>query len=337
MTVDPPLVTIAIPVWNESELLPGLLRDLRAQTYADDRLQILILDGASTDGTLALAQDAARADSRIEVLNNHRRNAAAALNLALAQARGQYLVRLDARTRPAADYVQRCVDRLTEGRWAGVSGPQRATGDSQAGQTYALALNHPFGVGRPQYRRATQPVESETLYLGAYPVAQLRSIGGWDEEMQANEDYEMNMRLRRSGGRLFVDPAIRSDYLVRDNLLQLAQQYARYGAWRTVTWRRHPGAMRLRHAIPALFVLALALALLALPWSLWPLAMMALPYLLVDLIVSLQLGLRHRLSAIPRLLITFPAIHLAWGFSFWRALVRPPASPATANEPTRPA
>lgn len=323
-----PTVTVAVPLWNDAGLLPGLFAALLAQDYPADRLQILLLDGGSSDGAAELARDFAAAQAHATLLSNPRRLAVAALNLALTHATGEVFVRLDARTRPALDYISRGVALLAATGAAGVAGPQIASSHTRRGRAIALALNHPLGVGGARYRQARTPQPSETLYLGIYPVGWLRRVGGWDERFAANEDYDLNTRLRQAGGQLIVDPAIRSAYLARDSLAALARQYARYGAWRTVTWRKHPGAMRLRHLAPAALTAALGLGLLALPLSPWPLLLILSCYLLPLMAVAALLARRHRLTLFPTLLAAFLIIHLAWGLAFWPAWLHPPRANA---------
>lgn len=319
-----PFVTVAVPLWNEARRLPGLLACLEAQTYPADRLEVFWVDGGSEDGTRELIDAAVATHPRWYRLDNPHRLPAAALNLALAQARGEVFLRLDARTRPAPDYIARCVAALQGGPWAGVAGPQTAVGETAAAQTHALALNHPLGTGAATYRRATRPTPSETLYLGAYRTAWLRRVGGWDETLGATEDYELNLRLRHEGGHLLVDPSIRSAYLARETLAELAAQYFRNGAWRTVIWRRHGDAVRGRHLVPALFFLVFITASVAAPLTPWPLLVVGGTYAGTVLAVSLALGRRHGWRYVPRLLLTFPTLHLAYGAGFWWGWLRPP-------------
>ncbi|MBX7234924.1 MAG: glycosyltransferase [Caldilineales bacterium] len=323
-----PVVTIAIPLRDEAPRLPGLLDAVLAQDYPAEDMQILLIDGGSQDETRRLAAAAAARNHHLAVLDNPRRLAASGLNLALAQAVGEVFVRLDARTRPAPDYVTCCIRALTsggaDGFLAGVGGPQLATGETPSARIHALALNHPFGVGSPAYRRASRPQRSETIYLGAYRTAWLHRVRGWDESFAFNEDYEINTRLRQAGAWLLVDPAIRCHYLARESCGQLARQYFHFGAWRTVTIRRHRDAWRWRHLAPALLAAAFLLALLLAVWSLWPLVGLLGVYLGLDLAVSLQIGLRHGFSAVPRLLAVFPLLHLSWGAGFWLGVIRSP-------------
>ena len=312
------MVTIAIPLLNEAQLLPGLVKALRAQTWPREEMEILFVDGGSEDGTRDIIQAALREFPRARLLENPQRLAAAGLNQALAHARGEFFLRLDARARPASDYVEKCVAHLQTTMWAGVAGPQIAVGRNEAGRAIALALNHPLGTGSPIYRRAQKPAESDTLYLGAYLTPRLRAIGGWDARFAANEDYELNLRLRQAGGRLLVIPDIRIEYVARDSLRDLARQYARYGSWRFVTWRKHPQAMRLRHVLPALWGAVLFISLLLLPFSPWPLTLTLIPYLLLITLVALYLSAPHGWHLLPRLWLAFPTIHLSWAAGFWR-------------------
>lgn len=325
-----PLVTIAVPLLDEAARLPGLLAAIQAQDYPAQNIRLVLVDGGSQDGSRQLAEKAAAENPHTTVLDNPRRLAAAGLNLALAHAEGEIFLRLDARTRPSPQYVSACILALqtggTDGFLAGVAGPQLAVGESPAARIHALALNHPFGAGGPAYRRAARPQESETIYLGAYRVEWLRRLGGWDEAFAANEDYELNTRLREAGGRLLVDPAISCRYLARDSLRQLARQYFRYGVWRTATIRRHHRAWRWRHLAPALLTAAIAIAVLLIPCSPLPLAALAAVYLGLDCVASLSLALRHGPGALPRLFVVFPILHLSWGVGFWLGMVRPPSA-----------
>jgi len=321
-----PMVTIAAPLLNEASGLPLLLADIEAQTYLSDRLQILLIDGGSDDGTVELARQAAGRNDSVELVNNRRRLAAAALNLALTQARGHYFMRIDARSRPAPDYITRAIQCFDGEEYAGVAGVQIAAGETRAGRIHALAINHFLGGGGALYRSAKQRRESETLYLGFYSSEWLRRVGGWNEEFAANEDFELNTRIRQHGGRLLVDPKIHISYIVRDTIMGLARQYAQYGAWRTVTWKRHRSAMRMRHLIPAIFTICLLLGFGLLPWSIWPLVVVLAPYAIIIFVVSLYLSLKHHLEYLPRLMIVFPTLHLSWGFAFWLAWIAPPTN-----------
>jgi len=318
---ESPLVTIAIPVLNEASLLPGLLTALRMQTWPREAMQVIFVDGGSEDDTLPLIRSLAETFPQVLILDNPKRVAAAGLNVALQHARGIYFLRLDARSRPAPDYIERCVDYLQTEEWMGVSGPQIACSREKKGEAIALALNHPIGAGNPSYRRTRIPTTSDTLYLGAYPTSLLRELQGWREQFAANEDYELNHRIRKRGGRLLVAPDIHIRYIARDRLRELFSQYARYGAWRVETLRLHPRAIRFRHLAPAVWSAALGLSLLALPISPWPIWLILLPYLFAITLASMHVTLFQHPRLFFRVWLAFPVMHLGWGIGFWRRLL----------------
>ena len=317
-----PLVTVAIPVRNDARFLPGLFDALRAQTWPDEATQIIVADGESEDDSVAVAQAAASHFSDFTILSNPGRIAASGLNLALERAKGEYFLRLDARSRPAPDYIEQCILTLQAGNWAGVGGAQVAVGNNLKERPIAMVLNCSLGPGWPAYRRADTSCETETLFLGAYPTSKLRQIGGWDESFVANEDYDLNTRLRKNRGKLIISRTILIHYIARDSLAELARQYFTYGSWRVKTWRKHPRSIQPRHLAPAAWVAGLLLSLLVLPLSYWPLILMVAPYVLGVTIAAIKLACRYNWKSFFKIWLAFPTIHLSWGIGFWISLLR---------------
>ncbi|MCC7352959.1 MAG: glycosyltransferase [Anaerolineae bacterium] len=267
---DPsPFVTVIVPVYNEAAHLADCLASLLAQDYPPPRMEILVADGGSTDGSQAIVEGFARRDPRVRLLMNPRRIAAAGLNLGLRAARGDVIARADGHAVLAPDYLRRCVDALRPADVAGVGGPLRGVGQGPVGRAVALALASPFGAGDSAYHLAQsgRPREADTVYLGAYTRAWLERVGGYNEKLAANEDYELNFRLRRAGGRILLVPEISSQTRVRETLGALARQYAGYGFWKAQMLRRHPASLRVRQAVPPLWVAVLALGALGSFWS----------------------------------------------------------------------
>jgi glycosyltransferase involved in cell wall biosynthesis len=318
---DFPLVTIAIPIRNEARLLLGLLEAVRAQTWPLQAMQVIVMDGLSEDESVAIANAAADDFFDFEVISNPGRIAATALNLALERARGTYFLRLDARSRPAPDYIEQCVISLQSGPWAGVAGAQVVVGDSPQSWPIALAISCSLGTGWPAYRRVDTSCESETLFLGAYPTAKLRQIGGWDERFVANEDYELNTRLRKNRGKLMVARTVQITYIARDTLKGLACQYHKYGSWRVRTWLKHPHSIQPRHLAPAVWAAGLVVGVLLLPITYWPLLLFAVPYVLSVTLMAAKLASRYNWRSFIRIWLSFPFMHLCWGFGFWRSLL----------------
>jgi succinoglycan biosynthesis protein ExoA len=323
------LVSLIVPCYNEQSTIRLLLDAIYTQTYPRPLLEVIIADGLSTDQTrIVIAEfQHEHPDLAIEVIDNHRRNIPAALNCALAVAKGIYIVRLDAHSVPASDYVERSIVALEAGRGENVGGLWRI----QPGTTgwiasaIAAAAAHPMGVGDARYRYSTEPGLVDTVPFGAFRRDLIDRIGSFDEELLSNEDYEFNARIRKSGGRVWFDPQIRSVYFARSTLLGLARQYWRYGFWKLRMLQRYPRSIRWRQALPPVFVLSLAGLLLLSPWlqaARWSLAATLCAYLLVLLLGSVGVAVKARDI---RMLIGIPAaiaiMHLSWGSGFiWSAL-----------------
>lgn len=321
-----PTVTIVVPARDEQEHLGACLDALAAQDYPADRLEIVVVDGGSSDGTRAIASARAAGDARFRLLANPRGLVSVALNLGFAAASGEVLMRVDAHTIPERDYVRRSVEALASTGAANVGGPMSPHGETPAGEAIACAMATRFGVGTARFRFAREVEEVDTVYLGCYPRAVLERVGPFNEELVRNQDYEMNWRIRRGGGKVMVDPRIRSVYLTRRTLREAAGQYASYGYWKARMLRLHPGSLRLRQlAAPALLVIliaaGLASALGAAGVAGWGAARWALPavtaiYAAAVLAVATTFAARRGWRLLPWLIGVFPTLHLSWGAGF---------------------
>ena len=196
----------------------------------------------------------------VKLVDNPRRNIPAALNTALAAASGEWIIRLDAHSTPAPDYIERCVTALQRGEGDVVGGVWQIEpgGPGWVARSIALAAAHPFGVGDALYRFTTRAAAVDTVPFGAFSRELFERVGKFDESLLTNEDYELNTRVRQAGGRIWLDPAIRSRYFARASLGALARQYFRYGFWKLRMLRRYPATLRWRQALPPVFVLVLA-------------------------------------------------------------------------------
>ncbi len=331
---DWPLATVVVPVRDEAGSIAACLSALQEQDYPPDRLEFLVVDGGSGDGSREIVDGIARADARIRCLENPGGLVPAALNAGLRAARGEIFLRVDAHTIVAADYVRRCVDRLRLSGAENVGGPMSPEGVTPLGSSIAAAMHCRFGVGPARFRYAREVEEVDTVYLGAFPRALFDRVGGFSEAMVRNQDYEMNYRIRRAGGRILVDPAIRSTYRVRPDLGSLGRQFASYGYWKAQMLRRHPRSLRPRQLAAPLLVAALALSALAslaaLLWAgipapaAWLFPAVAALYLATSVGVSCAVALRRGLRTALPLPAVFATMHLAWGGGFWTGVLLPP-------------
>lgn len=325
-----PTVSIIVPCYNEQETIRLLLDAICAQDYPLDRLEVVIADGLSSDRTreqIAVFQKE-KPGLSVRVVDNTRRTIPAALNRAIEAAEGEWIVRLDGHSKPAPDYVSRCVSALEQGLGDNVGGAwdiQPAGPDWQA-RSIAAAAAHPLGVGDARYRIGGPAQEVDTVPFGSFSRSLIERVGPFDETLLTNEDYEFNARIRRSGGRVWMDPSIRSVYFARSTFADLARQYWRYGYWKARMLRRYPNTLRWRQFLPPAFVFSLAvLALLSLvlPAARVILLLLAGVYGLTLLLAGFQAALKKR---DPGLLLGLPLaigiMHFSWGSAFLWSLLR---------------
>lgn len=319
-----PRVSVIVPCYNEQNTIALLLEALYAQTFPRGEMEVLIVDGMSTDQTRQRVADfqCAHPDLLIRVIDNLKRNIPAALNRAIQAAQGTYIVRSDAHSVPDVDYVRLNVENLERGLGASVGGVWhiRPGGTGWQARAIAVAAAHPLGVGDARYRYTDRAQAVDTVPFGAFRRDLVAQIGPFDENLLTNEDYEFNVRVRQAGGIIWLDPAIRSVYFARRTLPDLARQYGRYGYWKARMLRRYPQTIRWRQALPPAFVLSLLVLLLL--TFVWPLAggifvIELLAYAAVLALVGLRTAFQHRDWALaPGVPLAIATMHLAWGSAF---------------------
>jgi succinoglycan biosynthesis protein ExoA len=310
------LVSVIVPARNEERSIGVTLDALRAQDYRN--LQIIVVDGGSTDGTVAVVERHMAEDPRVELLHNPRGITPVALNIALAAAQGPWLVRMDAHATVDPTYVGTAVARLRDGGWGGVGGRKDGVGRTPAGRAIATALGSPFGVGGSVYHHGVREQEVDHIPFGAYPTALARELGGWDERLMTNQDFEFDYRLRRSGARLLFDPALRIDWQSKQGMREFYQQYRRYGRGKVDVALLHPRSLRLRHLLPPLLVPYLIAAAAVAPRRPRLAAAMVAPYAGALAVASVSAGRRVDDAAARALLpVAFLAMHVGWGVGVW--------------------
>jgi cellulose synthase/poly-beta-1,6-N-acetylglucosamine synthase-like glycosyltransferase len=328
------LVTVMVPAHNEAGFLSDCLASIRAQDYP--ALQIVVVDSASTDSTADIVRRHQQEDDRIELVQVGRTGIPRALNSGLASARGKWLVRVDAHSTVPRHYVSTAVCRLREGCWGGVGGRKDGVGRTPAGRAIAVAMSSRLGVGNSTYHFGTSVQEVDHLPFGAYPVDVVRELGGWDQNLVANEDFEFDYRLRRSGRALLFDPDLVIAWHCRQSIPELFRQYRRYGRGKVDVAVLHPDSMGPRHVAPPLFIGYLAVALVVgTRRPAWASAMLA-PYAAAVAAESVRLAPRlDRAAEQLRVPAAIAAMHVGWGLGFWSGVgglarkTRPSGSPAT--------
>jgi len=325
----PPKVSIIIPCYNEQATIRLLLTALYEQTFSHTEAEVIISDGISTDDTRKeiSAFQKSFPDMAVRVVDNAQRSIPAAVNRAIEVARGEIIVRLDAHSKPYPDYVEKCITALEAGRGDNVGGVWEIQpgADTWIAKSIAVAAAHPLGVGDALYRHTKIAAEVDTVPFGSFKRALIERVGYFDESLLTNEDYEFNTRIRKADGRIWLDPAIRSVYFARATLLELVQQYWRYGFWKWRMLRRYPDTLRWRQALPPLFVLSLiGLGLLAIFIPVARVALMAelILYFFIMILAGLFAAYRLRKAyLLVGLPLAIPVMHITWGSGFlWSML-----------------
>jgi succinoglycan biosynthesis protein ExoA len=325
-----PSVSIIIPCFNEQPTICKLLEAIYAQTFPRADLEVVIADGMSTDrtrGEIAIFADS-HPDLHIAVVENHKRNIPAGLNCALKEAQGEIIVRLDAHSMPYPNYIERCVADLEAGLGENVGGVWEIQPGARTwiAQSIAVAAAHPLGVGDALYRHTGKPALVDTVPFGAFKRELLALIGFFDERLLTNEDYEFNVRIRKSGGKVWLDPSIRSVYFARPDLSGLARQYFRYGFWKWRMLRHYPGTLRWRQALPPIFVSSLViLGIAGIFFAFFRILLAAeiLSYAFALTAAGVyEVIARNKFSLVFGLPLAIACMHIFWGTGFLWSMIK---------------
>jgi len=312
---DPwPSVSIIIPVLNEERHLAKAVEMVLSQDYPG-LLEVVLALGPSRDRTDAVAERLAAADPRVRTVPSPSGKTPSALNAAIAAARHAIVARVDGHAEIPADYLQVAVAELLRAGADNVGGVMDAQGTSAFERAVACAMRSKLGVGNARFHVGGKPGEAETVYLGVFRRSALQRVGGYDEHFARAQDWEMNHRIRKTGGRVWFVPELKVTYRPRSTVRALAKQYYLYGRWRRVVARHHHGTISLRYLAPPVMVAVNAIAVIAgLLW--WPAWVLPAGYLVAitvgGLCISRGEQARTRLAA-PLVLMV---MHWCWGVGF---------------------
>ena len=320
----PPAVSVVLPCRKEQQYIGRCLDSILVGEYPIERLEILVVDGMSEDGTRAIVEEYARRHSTIRLISNPKRTVPAAINLGIAQATGELILRMDAHVEYPADYISSLV------RWLLGTGADNVGGacvtmpanQSATARAIAAALSHFFGIGNGDFRLGTgEPRWVDTVPFGCFRRDVFDRFGRFDEDLVRNQDDEFNHRLIRAGGRVLLIPSIRSRYYARASLRDLARMYYQYGYFKPLVVRKVGGVMTGRQLVPPVFVGTMILTAAVAPWlpnAVVVCALVAAGYAAADIVVSGLLGLEEGVRVAIVLLVVFPVLHLAYGLGYLR-------------------
>jgi succinoglycan biosynthesis protein ExoA len=312
-----PSVSVVMPVRNEATDLEDAVASVLAQRYPID-FDVVLAVAPSDDGTTDIARRLAENSHRVHIIDNPEGTTPAGLNRAIDVATSDVIVRVDGHARLDQGYIERAVETLCRTGAVNVGGVQRAIGRTPFEDAVALAMHSWVGTGGARYRVGGSGGPVDTVYLGVFLREALEAVGGFDEELIRNQDYELNIRLRDRGGVVWFDPDLEVEYRPRGTLTKLARQYFEYGWWKAVVASRHPASLRPRQVAPVAIVVMLALSIVTgrrVRLLRWARAGYAGGVIAAATSTGTSPGSRFRLMAI------LPVMHIAWGGGFVASVV----------------
>jgi glycosyltransferase involved in cell wall biosynthesis len=297
-----------MPVRNEEKYLASAVESVFAQA-APGKTELILAIAPSIDKTRAIAEELQSRFKTLRIVDNSTGDTASGLNLAIAAASYDVIVRVDAHSQLTENYLKTALEVLSETGAANVGGRMHAVGVSPLQQAVAFGYNNRVGLGGGSFHVGGKAGAVETVYLGVFQKSWLQKVGGFDPKWVRGQDWELNQRIRSAGGVVWFDPRLVVNYFPRSSLSALARQFYQTGVWRGALTRQAPFQSSIRYWIPPLFVVA---ALFGFP--LW------LYLLFIGLIAFNALELPNGVKL--RVLLVLPTMHFSWGIGFWVGLIR---------------
>ncbi|MFC1584258.1 glycosyltransferase family 2 protein [Fibrobacterota bacterium] len=311
--------SIIIPVRNEAKTIADCLNSILDNDFPKTQYEIIIIDGESDDNTREVLKNIDWRQVEHQILANEKKITPVSMNLGIKKARGLYIIRMDAHTSYATDYIRKCVEYLDRGVADNVGGPMRPVWESLLGQAVGIATSSSFGIGNARFHFPEHRGYVDTVYLGAYKKEVFEKIGLFDEELVRNQDDELNFRLVKNGGKIYLAPDIRSFYHPRSSFTSLWRQYFEYGFWKVRVIQKHGVPASWRHTVPGAFVTSLLFSLAMSPWSsgaLFVFTTIISAYTLACLAATGFASWNKEKKLILVLPLVFFVLHFSYGFGF---------------------
>lgn len=318
-------ISVILPIRNEQKYIAKCLRSIISQDYINERYEVLVVDGMSTDSTRTIVKQFQKRYKNIKLLDNPAKITPVGLNIGICHAKGNIIIRVDGHATLGENYLSQCVRFLESSSADCVGGPIESMSDTTVGKAIALAMSSFFGVGNARFRTSGKEGYVDTLAFGAYRKEVFKKIGLFGENLVGCEDDEFNYRLRKNGGRIFLTPEIKSYYYPREKLKDLWVQYFRYGLAKVRVVQKYLRIMQLRQFVPPVFVLALlgtGIFAFFSRFAFYVFGLIALSYLVVSVLVSGKISMAKGIRYFPLLPIVFAILHISYGLGFVIGLIR---------------
>ncbi|WP_285579249.1 glycosyltransferase family 2 protein [Actinoallomurus iriomotensis] len=316
-----PAVSVIMPVLNEERHLAEAVGGILSQEYAGE-LELVLAIGPSRDRTQEIAEKLAADDPRIVIVPNPTGRTPQGLNAAIKASQYSIVVRVDGHSLMPPDYVRVAVETLEETGADNVGGIMAAEGVTPFEKAVARAMTSKIGIGNATFHIGGGAGEADTVYLGSFRRSALERVGGYDETFVRAQDWEMNHRIRQTGGKVWFTPRMHVTYRPRPNIRALAKQFFHTGRWRRVVGREHQGTLNLRYLAPPIAVVAIVAGVVVGAFGFWPAWILPGGYAAAIIVGSVPTGRGLPPSAWLRLPLVYATMHLSWGLGF---LLSPPS------------
>jgi succinoglycan biosynthesis protein ExoA len=327
MSNELPFVSLVMPMRNEAAHIESCLRTLLEQDYPRERMEIIVADGASEDGSREIVDRFAAEHPVVRVVDNPERVVPTGLNVAIRAARGEYVLRVDAHAEYACDYVSQCVAYLRKTGADNVGGPLITLpgADTREARCIAAITSHPVVVGGSRFRSSMAEEYADGAFFGAFPRDLFDRIGYFNEALVRHQDNEFNSRILQHGGKIFKTPKVVVRYYNQARLVGLLRQAFRNGQWHVLALLGNPASFKIRYFAPFGFDCGLiGFEVLSLwhPMFVWPLAIGGGAYLLVMALVAAQIAVKEGLGVACWVPLSMLSYHVVYGLGTFVGLVR---------------
>src|SRR6266404_5109179 len=254
-------VSFVMPVRNEEGFIRGSLQSLVDQSYPASECEIIVVDGRSSDRTREITEEIRERNPQVRYLDNPAGIVPTAMNIGIRAARGEIIIRADGHNVYPRDYAANCVKYLEEKGADNVGGPwvTVAADESFSARLVASVLSSPFGVGNSKFRTSREEGFVDTVPFGAFRREIFDRVGMYNEKLVRNQDNDLNARIRKAGGRIYLTPALTTHYHPVKNFLGLLKYAFKTSNWHIFTLRENRESMGARHLAPAMFLILLLL------------------------------------------------------------------------------
>ncbi len=318
------MIDLVIPVLNEENYIEDCITSLLNQSYGVENFNIIIVDGGSTDKTKEIVKNMEIIYKNITVIENTQRLISISMNMAINQSEADIIIRIDAHSTYSPDYVEQCIHYLKKTKSDNVGGPAIPVGKSFIQETIAASYYSKFALGGAKYHNHNFEGFVDSVSFGTFKRETLLKIGLYDERLVTNEDYELNYRIIKNGGKIFFTPMIKSYYYPRSKLRDLFRQFFKYGFWKTKVIKKHKALSHIRHIIPAVFILFLFYgSIFSIISNLFFLLYLGIlfSYLFLCIIFSFSNGYADTFAKKITLIYVHFILHISYGLGFLKGMI----------------